>query len=165
VITIDPPPPVEAAGSSLLYSTEFYDLIKPRLSEQGILQQWYPGGDRRIFQAALRSIVLSFPHVRVMRGFDGIGYHVLASLNPIVRRSGVDLAANLPERARQDLAEWTKGRSAESVLSAVVDSELDVAELLDPDSRASITDDHPYNEYCLMRRLNEWRTGTHVTIR
>jgi len=28
VITIDPPPPVEAAGSSLLYSREFYDVVK-----------------------------------------------------------------------------------------------------------------------------------------
>ena len=28
VITIDPPSPVEAAGSSLLYSREFYDVVK-----------------------------------------------------------------------------------------------------------------------------------------
>jgi spermidine synthase len=28
VITIDPPPPVEAAGSSLLYSKEFYSTVR-----------------------------------------------------------------------------------------------------------------------------------------
>jgi spermidine synthase len=44
VITIDPPPPVEAAGSSLLYSEEFYDLVKLHLNEGGILQQWFPYG-------------------------------------------------------------------------------------------------------------------------
>ena len=45
VITIDPPPPVEAAGSSLLYSVEMYALIKQRLKDGGILQQWLPGGE------------------------------------------------------------------------------------------------------------------------
>src|SRR6185437_834511 len=45
VVTIDPPPPVEAAGSSLLYSTEFYQLLQKRLSPGGILQQWFPGGE------------------------------------------------------------------------------------------------------------------------
>ena len=32
VITIDPPPPVEAAGTSLLYSKEFYSIIRRRLA-------------------------------------------------------------------------------------------------------------------------------------
>jgi spermidine synthase len=45
VITIDPPPPVEAAGSSLLYSKEFYATINRRLRPDGILQQWLPYGD------------------------------------------------------------------------------------------------------------------------
>ena len=43
VITIDPPPPVQAAGSSLLYSKEFYAIINRRLRPGGILQQWLPG--------------------------------------------------------------------------------------------------------------------------
>jgi spermidine synthase len=43
VITIDPPPPVEAAASSLLYSQEFYRLVQRRLRPGGILQQWLPG--------------------------------------------------------------------------------------------------------------------------
>ncbi|HTB33710.1 MAG TPA: fused MFS/spermidine synthase, partial [bacterium] len=45
VVTLDPPPPVEAAASSLLYSEEFYALVKQRLAPGGILQQWVPGGD------------------------------------------------------------------------------------------------------------------------
>ena len=45
VIIIDPPPPIGAAGSSLLYSREFYSAAKKRLRPDGILQQWYPGGD------------------------------------------------------------------------------------------------------------------------
>ena len=45
MITTDPPPPVEAAASSLLYSKEFYAIVKPRLREGGILQEWFPGAD------------------------------------------------------------------------------------------------------------------------
>lgn len=164
LITLDPPPPVEAAGSSLLYSKEFYDLVKARLSEQGILQQWYPGGDRRIFQAALRSVVASFPHVRVMHAYDGVGLHILASLQPIPHRSAAELAARLPDKARADLTEWTGDRTAESLLQAVVGNEVPVDDLLDPDLSVIITDDHPYNEYCLLRRLRELKAGTHETI-
>ena len=35
VILIDPPPPVEAAGSSLLYSQDFYAVVKERLQPGG----------------------------------------------------------------------------------------------------------------------------------
>ena len=42
VIVVDPPPPVEAAGSSLLYSTEFYEVIRKHLRPNGILQIWVP---------------------------------------------------------------------------------------------------------------------------
>ena len=47
VIAIDPPPPVSAAGSSLLYSEEFYSIVKQRLRPGGILQQWLPAGSIR----------------------------------------------------------------------------------------------------------------------
>jgi len=44
-IIVDPPPPVPAAGSSLLYSKEFYVLIKQHLRSGGIFQQMAPEGD------------------------------------------------------------------------------------------------------------------------
>jgi spermidine synthase len=64
VIVIDPPPPVEAAGSSLLYSEEFYALAKAHLKPNGILATWFPGGDPATAQAILRSLVNSFSSVR-----------------------------------------------------------------------------------------------------
>ena len=48
VIMVDPPPPVEAAGSSLLFSREFYALARQHLNTGGILQMWYPGGEDKI---------------------------------------------------------------------------------------------------------------------
>src|SRR5262249_17500234 len=43
VIIIAPPPPVTSAGSSMLYSEEFYRVAHARLRPGGILQQWVPG--------------------------------------------------------------------------------------------------------------------------
>jgi spermidine synthase len=56
VVATGPPPPVEAAGSSLLYSEEFYELVKQHLKPNGIIQVWFPGGQAKTAQAILRSI-------------------------------------------------------------------------------------------------------------
>src|SRR5438094_46528 len=83
VITIDPPPPVEAAGSSLLYSREFYDVIKTHLNPNGILAQWFPKGEKQILSAVARSISGSFRHVTIYQSVEDWGYHLLASEAPI----------------------------------------------------------------------------------
>ncbi len=164
VITLDPPPPVEAAGSSLLYSREFYQLIKPRLAEGGILQQWYPGGDFKTLQAILRSVLAEFPHVRVTRAYDHWGYHMLCSMQPLPERTGSELYARLPEAARRDLVEWSTDRTGESLLDAVIASPVSAAEVISDDPLVIITDDRPYNEYYLLRRIWEWWTGTYVIV-
>jgi spermidine synthase len=65
VITIDPPPPVEAAGSSLLYSENFYSVVRQRLRPGGVLQQWIPSGDAEDLAAVALALRRSFPYVRV----------------------------------------------------------------------------------------------------
>ena len=75
VITIDPPPPVEAAGSSLLYSEDFYSVVRQRLRPGGILQQWLPGGDPEDLAAVALALRQSFPYVRVFTyGRGGISF-------------------------------------------------------------------------------------------
>ncbi len=65
VIVVDPPPPVQAAGSSLLFSREFYDLARQHLKPGGIIQMWFPGDDEMVTcQAVVRSFQESFPYVR-----------------------------------------------------------------------------------------------------
>src|SRR6266478_176618 len=96
LITIDPPPPVEAAGSSLLYSREFYEVARRRLRPGGILQQWFPGGEPTILVSITRALTESFSNVRVFRAIEGEGYHFLASDTPIPARTAADLAARLP---------------------------------------------------------------------
>ena len=74
VIVIDPPPPIGAAGSSLLYSREFYSAAKKRLRPDGILQQWFPGGDLTDAAAIARALHDSFPYVRAFKSISRMGH-------------------------------------------------------------------------------------------
>lgn len=92
VITIDPPPPVEAAGSGLLYTQEFYNVIRQRLRPDGILQQWLPDGDDEVRVAVTRALLNSFPYVRVFSYKSSWGYHFLASnLPPVPSQKAYEL--------------------------------------------------------------------------
>ncbi len=157
IITVDPPPPAEAAGSSLLYSEEFYGLVKARLNPRGILQQWFAVGEDRIQQAVVRSLVNSFPYVRAYPSVAGWGYHFLASMSPIQALTLEELSQRLPERARYDLLEWSGGTQLQDYLRPVLSSEVPLKHLLSPELRVRITDDRPFNEYFWLRRTGLWR--------
>jgi spermidine synthase len=161
VITIDPPPPVSAAGSSLLYSREFYATIKKRLRARGILQQWLPSGDPVLQAAVTRALTDSFPYVRVFGSIEGWGYHFLASSRPIPELSASELAARMPEAARQDLLEWGPESTAEEQFAVVLSRE-EAPESLRADAplAPALQDDRPVNEYFLLRkylRPRRWR--------
>jgi spermidine synthase len=153
VIVVDPPPPVEAAGSSLLYSREFYALARQHLNTNGILQIWFPGGEIAIAEAVLRSIHESFPYVRCLPSVEGWGLHLLASAEPIEHLNPQQLVARMPEAAKKDLLEWNPTQTAADYLKPVISGELSVPGSLDPDLKIQITDDQPFNEYFLLRRM------------
>jgi spermidine synthase len=159
VITVDPPPPVEAASSSLLYSAEFYELAKSRLMPGGILAQWYPEGDIRGGQSTLRALVGVFPHVRAFRPWMGLGVHLLASEHEIVLPDEAAMRARMPPGARADLVEWGRPRGLREFARGLPGLEVDVLALLDPDAGFVLTDDRPRNEYYLVRRFRRWITG------
>lgn len=154
VITVDPPPPVEAAGSSLLYSREFYEVARARLRPGGVLQQWLPYGDLIVWSAVTRALRAVFPYVRVFLSIEGIGCHFLASDRPIPDRSAQALAERFPPAASADLLEWGPKATAERQLAAVVGRELPADSAIALDPRAPVlTDDRPVNEYFFLRRL------------
>ena len=154
IVTVDPPPPLEAAGSSLLYSTEFYDLVKLRLNPGGILQQWSPGGDVLTDVAIARSLVASFPHVIAFHSVELRGTHFVASMEPIRIPTAEEFVARLPEKARRDLVEWNTGdlRDPYDFIVAVLKRQFPVEDLLKGDARVVVKDDRPFNEYYLLRR-------------
>jgi spermidine synthase len=157
VIVVDPPPPPETAGSSLLYSQEFYALAKEHLKPNGILQIWFPHGTLATVQAVARSLDKSFPHGCCFGGVGGWGGHFLGSMQPIEPATAEELAARMPPKARQDLMEWMdveKYPALSSYFQPVISSEAPIASMLNPNPNIQITDDQPFNEYHLLR---DWR--------
>jgi spermidine synthase len=154
VITIDPPPPTESAGSSLLYSKEFYSTIKQRLKPGGILQQWLPGADEEVLAAIARALQESFVYVRVFHGVTGWGLHFLASDTPFRRRSAEELVQQMPAAAVEDMMEWGPYRTPSRQFAAMLDSEFPLDRLLAASPRTlAMQDDRPVNEYFLLRLL------------
>jgi spermidine synthase len=152
IITIDPPPPAGTAGSSLLYSKEFYSLIKRRLRSGGILQQWLPKSDTPTRASVAKALQESFPHVRVFRSLDGPGLHFLASQQGLTVLSPAELVRKMPSSAIHDMMEWGPQASAELQFEAVLANELPLGPMIaDPDTPA-LQDDRPINEYYFFRR-------------
>lgn len=151
-IIIDPPPPVQTAGSSLLYSEDFYSVAKQRLEPGGILQQWLPESDDATQAAVALALKCSFPYVLVFRGIEGWGWHFLASERPIPSRTAAELAARVPPNAVHDMLEWGPGRSSEEQFQRIVSHplSLDALVALCPGTPA-LRDDRPINEYFLLR--------------
>ncbi len=150
-IIIDPPPPVETAGSSLLYSTEFYAVAKERLQPGGILQQWLPGGDGAIQTSVTRALRNSFPYLRVYHGMEGWGWHFLASESPISVRTPAEIMARMPAAAVTDMMEWGPAKTPEAELELTLRPQsLDSMIALSPQTPA-LQDDRPINEYFLLR--------------
>lgn len=153
VIVIDPPPPVEAAGSSLLYSSEFYRIARAHLRPGGILQQWLPQADPTVTSSVTQALIGSFDEVRAFRSIEGWGYHFLASASPMTRLPVDAVVAHLPPAAARDLTEWEPARSTSSLFESVLGRETPLMDLIAQNPFAPpLNDDRPVNEYFLLRR-------------
>jgi len=154
VVVIDLPPPMEAAGYSMLCSTEFYRLVSRRLAPGGILQQWLGHPQPVLLSSFAQALGRSFPVVRCFGSSPEFGYHLLASFSPIEKRTAAELAARVPPAAARDLLEWGPETNVEAEFQDVLRNELPLERLIAPDPAAPVlTDDRPVNEYYLLRDL------------
>ena len=155
-VIIDPPPPINAAGSSLLYSREFYQLAKAHLSSQGILQQWFLASDDADEAAEARALTDVFPYVRVFPSIYGkqVGYHFLASVQPIPERTALELVARMPPTAIADMMEWGPAATPEQQFALMLQQNITPEQLiaLSPDT-PEMDDDRPINEYDRLRSM------------
>jgi predicted membrane-bound spermidine synthase len=151
-VVIDPPPPVEAAGSSLLYSREFYAAMERRLSPDGIVQQWIPGGEDLVVVSMIRAFDASFPYRAYYGSIEGWGIHMLGSRRPFQAVTAQTLASRMPESAVRDLLEWGPGPTAEAQFEAVLSHPFPVDALTARfPAIGPLTDDRPLNEYSFLR--------------
>lgn len=115
VITVDPPPPIDAAGVNNLYSKEFLELAQARLKPGGIMAHWipYPGtmsgvDDDETADMLLATFAQVFPYVYVHSSGAGLGIHVLGSRQPIpISQPAIEKRLSNKAVAR-DMNEWDR---------------------------------------------------------
>ena len=79
-VLVDPPPPIETSGVSVISSLEFYQAAKSRLNPDGVMVQWVPYGQTLDeFLAHLRTFLRVFPNVRLVGGAGGFGFYMIGS--------------------------------------------------------------------------------------
>ncbi len=153
VIVIDPPPPVHAAGSSLLYSQDFYAVVKERLQPGGILAQWLPNGDDAIQASVARALKNSFSYVRVFPSVERWGWHFLASDRPIQNRSAAELVARMPAKAVTDMMAWGPAKAPDEQFDLMLSGEMTTEQMISvAPATPALQDDRPINEYYLLRK-------------
>ena len=84
IIVVDPPPPLQSSGVSIISSREFYEASRRRLTPMGVMMQWVPWGQSLDdFKHHVRTFRSVFKNVMVARGPAGNGFYLLGSDAPL----------------------------------------------------------------------------------
>lgn len=144
VITFEPPPPHDA-GVVNLYTSEFYELAKRRLSRGGVVAQWMPLDFTRqaLPRMMLRTMLEEFPHVSlwIPNRMEGVA---IGSMEPLK----VDLDA---WRGRMDVSTVRDDMAAvgfhspEDLAASFVAADGTLSRLIG--DGPIVTDNHPRIEY------------------
>lgn len=153
VVTIDPPPPFNAAGTTVLYSQEFYQTITQKLTQGGIVSQWIWFGSRQDDIAmTIKSFTNVFPYVLAFAPPGGGGGIFLEgsfqSLNPDDIVSGA--SQTLPS-VTIDLQEKYPTMALADISKLLIGNQDDLHQLVA--NVPPVTDDHPRTEYFLLRHF------------
>jgi predicted membrane-bound spermidine synthase len=114
VVSLEPPPP-EADGAASLYTIEFYELVKRRMRDGGVLAQWIPLQlqTEGLNRSLLRSITDVFPFVNL---------YIPSRVEAVILASERALSA--------DVAQWDASMSAPLVQSSLAEVGLGAPEEL-----------------------------------
>jgi spermidine synthase len=152
VITIDPPPPIDAAGVTNLYSKDFLELARSRLKEGGIVAHWIPRpgsnagvDDNYSFTMLMATFKQVYPFSYILPAWNGVGVHVLGSERPIeISKEKIKERLAVVSIAK-DIFEWEY---------VPLEHFGKLAPLELPGYRGLInTDDNPFLEFNLLRYL------------
>ncbi|MGH7764428.1 MAG: spermidine synthase, partial [Candidatus Dormibacteraceae bacterium] len=158
IIVVDPPPPIESAGSVVLYTSEFFAEARQRLNPGGIFLLWFPyAATADEFKNHLRTFRGVFPHVDVVLSPVKNGAYLMGSDQPLnfdaasleqylgTPSAAADFAT-APDDSNLDGAGWAQLMMGQEWLK---DSQVDAF----VGSGPVITDDSPISEYYLLRTL------------
>jgi spermidine synthase len=160
IIVVDPPPPIESSGTSVLYSREFYEAASKRLTPDGVMMEWIPY-DQSVdeFRSHVQTFTSVFPEVMMAFGPTHRGVYMLGSQKPIsVDDANVQSVLARPGVA-EDLIETPDNPREARSADAWANILENVKWVGDDGARAFaghapvILDDRPGTEYFLLRRL------------
>ena len=162
LITLEPPP-IMHAGVAALYSTEFYERARARLSPRGYVSQWLPafGVPQATILSMARAFLDVFPNAVLLSGASS-NFILLGSAGADVRVDPVRLAAALAHApaVQDDLARLDLKSPREIVgmftgsTQTLADATRDVV---------PVSDDRPIQEYA-MRSLIDNDEGVPPSI-
>lgn len=153
IVIIDPPPPFNAAGTTVLYSKEFYLDLAKKLKPNGIVSQWiyYYASREDDIGMALRSFTDVFPYVSVFRTQGGVG--------------GLFLEGSF-SKIRFTVANFQKYKSFKNTLKDIqeIDQKAELPDLIESignrqdllrvaEKYAPVTDNYPRTEYFILRHF------------
>jgi spermidine synthase len=157
LIAVDPAPPIESAGSVVLYTHEFLTEGKARLRDGGVFMLWMPYAlPLDDFKEHIRTFADVFGHVRLLLSPGGHGVFMFGSDAPLrlgepaIRqvlgsKTAVRDLNDVPDHPPTDADGWVRAvRRAEWL------ADEQVRAFAGPGPR--ITDDRPRSEYFLWRR-------------
>ncbi|WP_166819850.1 fused MFS/spermidine synthase [Thalassoroseus pseudoceratinae] len=156
VITVDPAPPFYSAGTVNLYTQEFFELAKSRITDGGVFCLWIPPWEEHEIRYVMKTYLNVFEHTRIWSGpgSDGFpqGFYMLGRRQPFK-----DVDQRITEMYRdanvvRDLQEWDDIVDSAAELQALyLGDGNEVRKLLT--NVPVMTDDTPVTEFPLFRSL------------
>ena len=159
IITVDPAPPIYSAGTVNLYSREFFLICKERLTSEGVMCLWFPGGPEGDVKSLLKTFNSVFPNTRVYVGPHKWGFYFVGVMKEIsesdVRGNREKAFAN--PAVLKDLSEYDDSCVTPQQLNEMFLWDTMEVEAITSKDGVLITDDYPYTEFILWRYLMKGR--------
>jgi spermidine synthase len=159
LMIVDPPPPMNSSGTAVLFSREFYQAGRSRLTDGGVMVEWeYNGQTVNEMRSHVRTFRSVFAHVTLVFSRSA-GLYMLGSDKPIdLGPAGIQAVLSKPGvlddlRSAPDSPAGIESAASwqDFILGHVWISDGAVDEF--GAGGTMITDDRPYTEYDYLRNL------------
>jgi spermidine synthase len=161
IITVDPPPPIDAAGVNNLYSKEFIELARKRLKKGGIMAHWMPlpgtlsgVDDLDTLSRLIRTFAQVFPYTYMHKSIHNIGLHVIGSMEPVTISADIVRSKLSNGKVLDDISEWDTVPPEYFSTGWIL---FPPPDLVGP----TTTDNEPFLEFYLLRTIRSGGQKTH----
>ncbi len=153
IISIDPSPPIDSAGTVNLYTKEFFKLCKEHLTESGVMCLWFPGGktdeDNWMIINTFSSV---FQYVNIWKGPDNWGFYLTGKNKE--EKINIKKLEDMYKNSDfvNDITEYGSQCSTADKFLGLLFTNID-QELKKARRYPVITDNNPYTEFQLFRNV------------